>query len=113
MKTIHSIDNPWEKNTQIKFRASAFFNEALDSFWRHLKKDYPEKYGDINSKGDFIVACILNDLHSTPKGKTIVNLFADNTPEIQEWNNQESGFNEELEKQKKMIQETVKRRTKK
>ena len=113
MKTSNSIDNPSEKNTQIKFRTSAFFSEALDSFWRHLRKDYPEKYGMANGKGDFIVACILNDLNSTPKGKKLVDMYGDMTPEIQEWNNQESGFNEELEKQKKMIQENLKRRTKK
>ena len=51
MKTSNSIDNPWDKKTQIKFRTSEFFNEALNSFWRHLKKDYPEKYGMVNSKG--------------------------------------------------------------
>ena len=113
MKTSNSIDNPNDKKTQIKFRTSEFFNEALNSFWRHLRKDYPEKYGMVNSKGDLIVACILNDLNSTPKGKKMLNMYAEMTPEIKEWNSQESDFNEELEKQKKMIQETLKRRAKK
>ena len=29
----------------------------------------------VNSKGDLIVACILNDLDSTPKGKKLVNMY--------------------------------------
>jgi hypothetical protein len=113
MKTSNSIDNPFGKNTQVKFRTSAFFSEKLDMFWRHLRNAYPEKYGDVNGKGDFIVACILNDLNSTPKGKKLVEMYADTTPEIEWWQNQKETFEEALNKQKSEIQKHMKKRAKK
>ena len=101
------------QTTQFKFRASSEFVANLDMFWRHLRNSYPEKYGDVNNKGQFVIACILNDINSTKKGQKLLNLQGDNIPEMEWWQNQQETFEDALESVRKTTKDYLDKRVSK
>lgn len=101
------------ETTQFKFRASKEFIANLDHFWRHLRSKNPEKYADVNNKGQFVIACILNDMMSTETGQRLLKMQASHIPEMEWWLNAQESFEDALEKFKNKTEEHLKGRMKK
>ncbi len=89
------------KTKRLPVRISDEFEQLLESAWRHLPRNHPERYKNIQSKSDFVIGAILDSINSTKTGKDFIKEFKKDVQEIEYWQRDEVN-------EKNIIQQRVK-----